>query len=461
MGSRVELDDSSQVEPTQKVSDEWMAGFESYNRWFKSLVLRSKKDEITGPMRLTYNSNLRKFIKFFRAGGDAEVTPDSIIKWAKTQVQEDEADRVIELFNDFSFWLQGKDVEGYDKRTLTGREKFINPGSADNIAHGSVRGFITHNKVPLPRSGKKKTWRPKVKKNDENYAIFKAGKNGKEVADYSLLGQFISCLNIHDQTVMLSILATSQDPGDVLSLTVGFVTSQKNNERLYWEGERQKTDEGFRTFFSKEATMKLRRYVAQERKDAGPDDPLFVRTKGRPLTPKNLAENCNAQAKKMGLTNSKTQHPFRPKRMRSIFRSACSIAGIEKGFINVFMGHKTDVSDAYMEKPKATLELRYMMVESYLTVFGADTSQEISEMKERVLEYSGRQDKAFDLMFDIREENKRLVERVENLAERLGSLEALKDRIDELESYLTPDGPVVKDEVEALKKGAEELNVSE
>ena len=52
---------------------------------------------------------------------------------------------------------------------------------------------------------------------------------------------------------------------------------------------------------------------------------------------------------------------------------------------------------------------------------------------------------------------KRLVEMVENLAERLGSLEALKERIEELESYLTPNGPVVNGEVEALRKGAEEV----
>ena len=413
----------------EKVSNEWMSGFESYNRWFKSLKLRSKKNEISKSMRMTYDSNLRKFIKFFRAGGDSEATPDSIIIWAKTQVQEDEADRVIELLNDFSSWLQGKDVEGYDKRVLTAKEKYINTGSADNISHGAVRGFITHNKVPLPRSGKKRARRPKVKKNDEDYAIFKPGKNGKEVADYSLLGQFISSLNIHDQTIMLSMLSTSQDPGDVLSLTVGFVTSQPEGDRLYWEGNRKKTDEIFRTFFSKEATTKLRRYVAQERRDAESDEPLFMRSPGKGLTPKNITVNCNTLAHKMGLTNGDTQHPFRPKRMRSIFRSACSIAGIEKGFINVFMGHKTDISDNYMERPRATLELRYMMVESYLTVFVADTSQEISEMKERVLEYSERQDKAFDLMYDLREDNKRLREMTENMAEQLGRVTAFIEMI--------------------------------
>ena len=97
------------------------------------------------------------------------------------------------------------------------------------------------------------------------------------------------------------------------------------------------------------------------------------------------------------------------------------------------------------------------MVESYLTVFSGDVGHEIAEMKERVTEYSERQDNAFDLMFTLRDENKRLRETVENLVERMGNLEGLKERIDEMESYLTPDGPVVKDETEALKKEAKRI----
>ena len=77
-------------------------------------------------------------------------------------------------------------------------------------------------------------------------------------------------------------------------------------------------------------------------------------------------------AQKMGMINGDTQNPFRPKRMRSIFRSACSIAGIEKGYSNVMMGHKTDISDSYLEKPRLTLQIRYEMIEPYLKVFAGD-----------------------------------------------------------------------------------------
>ena len=442
----------------EKISGEWLGSFKVYQDWFESLRLNSRKDEISSTMRMTYDSNLRNFIRFLRAGGDQEATPDSIVAWVREKSDTKQGKDVIILLNKFSHWLQGKDVEGYEKRVPQRKGKFVNQGSADNMSHGTIRGLFTHNQILLPKSGrKKKSSRSRVKKNDENYAIFKPGKNGKEIADYELLRQFLSTLNIHDQTIIMSMLSTSQDPGDVLSLDIGFVLNQPEGERLYWEGERAKTGEDFRTLFSKETSGMVRRYVKQERKGAGKDDPLFVRTMGQRITPKHLAENCKNVADKMGLVNGKTQHPFRPKRMRSIFRSACSIAGIEKGYINIFMGHRTDVSDGYMEKPRATLELRYAMVEQYLTVFSGDVGHEIAEMKERVTEYSERQDKAFDLMFDIREENKRLRETVENLVERMGNLEGLKERIDEMESYLTPDGPVVKDKTEALNKEAKRI----
>ena len=458
----------------ERIKSEWLEGFKSYRDWFESLKLNSKNDKVSDIMRDTYNSNLRNFIRFLRAGGDQEATPDSILEWVRTVKGKE----VIKLLNNFSRWLQGQDVEGYEKRVPQRKGKFLNQVSADNLAHGTVRGFFTHNEVLLPKSGrKKKPRRSKAKKNDENYAIFKVGTNGKEVADYGLLRQFLSTLNIHDKTIIMSMLSSSQDSGEVLSLNIDFVINQPDVDRFYWEGERSKTGEEFRTFMSKETTLMLRRYVAQERMGTGPDEPLFVRTMGQRIPPKNLTQNCKNVAQKMGLVNGSTQHPFRPKRMRSIFRSACGIAGVEKGFVNVFMGHRTDISDSYMEKPRATLELRYQMVESYLTVFAGDSSQEIAEMKEQVIEYSARaheyserQDQAFDLMFSLQKENRELkddVEQLKNVVDELSNYlepyESFKARLEELEDHLrpveglAPEYPLKPNEIIALKKQAEEL----
>jgi len=458
------------MEGKEKISGEWLGSFEAYQDWFDALQLNSRKGEISNIMRKTYDSNLRNFIRFLRAGGDQEATPDSIVAWARDKSDAKKGRDVIVLLNKFSHWLQGKDVKGYKKRVPLRKGKFINQGSADNISHGTIRGLFSHNQILLPKSGRKKrSSRSAVRKNDENFAIFKPGKNDKEVADFELLRQFLSTLNIHDQTIIMSMLSTSQDPGDVLSLNIGFVTNQPEGERLYWEGERGKNGEDFRTFFSKEASGMVRRYVKQERKGAGEDDPLFVRTMGQRITPKHLSENSRNVAEKMGLINGKTQNPFRPKRMRSIFRSACSIAGIDKGYINIFMGHKTDVSDGYLEKPRATLELRYGMVEQYLTVFSGESSQDIAEMKEQVSkysaraqEYSERQDQAFDFMFRLEKENTELKTELNGMRSEMDKQEHLLqlviERMTWLEGETQEEGEWVKDEDGKIRfKFAEEL----
>jgi len=144
------------------------------------------------------------------------------------------------------------------------------------------------------------------------------------------------------------MISTGQDSGDVLGLNIGFVTSHVNKSRLYWEGQRNKTYEEFRTFFSKEATEYVRKYVEQERKGASNDEPIFIRgnwtkageeesDKPKPMTARNLGLNYFTAAEKMGIINGYTQNPLRPKRMRSVFSSACYQAKIDDGLRHIFL----------------------------------------------------------------------------------------------------------------------------
>lgn len=396
----------------EKIERSWLEGQKSYQKWFEQLEFYSNKKQISYSMKTSYTSILRNFVRFLRSGEDKEASPDSIIEWAKNVKDLME---IVKLHGQFSLWLQGNEVLGYDKR-VSKKNKYPSERTADNTAHGQIRGFFIHNGIMLPKSGRKKmSSRSKAKKNDENYSIFKASESGREVADYGLFKQFLATLNIHDQTAIMCILSSSQDPGDVLSLNVGFVLDRMNDERFYWEGKRNKTQEDFRTFFSKETTTMIKRYIAQERKGAERDDPLFSRTKGRRLSVNNLSSNCKYVAEKMGLINGNPQNPFRPKRMRSIFRSACSIAKIEKGYSNVFMGHKTDVSDSYLEKPRATLELQYRLIEPFLTVYSGEINEDVEELKDA---------------------NRRLSNMVGGLAEKLGRYEGILERIEEIEEYI-------------------------
>ena len=86
---------------------------------------------------------------FWKAGGDAEANPDSILEWAKS---EDGSD-IVAMLKKFSLWVQGIEIEGYERRPLPNRGKYLNRKSAEAKAHGSIRGFFRHNQIWLPRRG--------------------------------------------------------------------------------------------------------------------------------------------------------------------------------------------------------------------------------------------------------------------------------------------------------------------
>ena len=121
-----------------------------------------------------------------------------------------------------------------------------------------------------------------------------------------------------------------------------------NAKRFFWYGNRSKNGQPFKTFFSEETTQFLKRYVKQERKGAGKDEPLFPG-----VTTHGLSINYKVAARNMGYKEKNTLSPFRPKRFRHLFRTACAIAKIDWGYIKAMMGHANgDVSAGYLNQDK-------------------------------------------------------------------------------------------------------------
>ena len=132
-----------------EIRNEWLESFKSHQIWYERIADRSRKGEMSASMRQTYNSNMRQFIMFWKAGGNAEANPDSILEWAKSVDGRD----IVAMLKNFSLWLQGKEIEGYEQRSLPNRGKYLNRKSAEAKAHGSIRGFFRHNQIWLPRRG--------------------------------------------------------------------------------------------------------------------------------------------------------------------------------------------------------------------------------------------------------------------------------------------------------------------
>ena len=118
------------------LSSEWLESFEAHKIWFERVADGSRKGELSKSMRLTYNSNMRQLVRFFRAGGDIESNPDSILKWGKSA----EPGEIMKVLKNFSLWLQGKDVNGHERRPVPPRGKYLNERSADARARTGARG---------------------------------------------------------------------------------------------------------------------------------------------------------------------------------------------------------------------------------------------------------------------------------------------------------------------------------
>lgn len=274
------------------------------------------------------------------------------------------------------------------------KECKMKESSAFIASYGYIRGFFANLDVQFQRKWSKSHTKIEHTKQaiqqDNIVDFFILDEASRSVRfNRELMQKFLSNLGLRDQAITLALLSSAQDSGDLFSLNIGDIRKQENG-RIYWEGQRAKTDVLFKTFFSKEATRLIRRYIELERQGAEDSEPLFVFTsrregekgsKGKRLTPNYLSEIYRVAAKKMGITWKKhDQSPLRPKRMRHLFRTACDTAGIDELYVNAFMGHKNHMGQSYSELKKPTLELQYLRVEPFLTVYGeAEASTEVKE----------------------------------------------------------------------------------
>lgn len=298
-----------------------------------------------------------------------------------------------------------------------------------------LRGFYTHNNLTFPKKwGVPKKRVSDVSKRDGKDSFFEYNAKNDEVEfKNSNMQHFIQNLNFRDQTITLCLLSSGADATDLLNLKVGFVRDGRgktvDKKRFFWYGNRAKTGQPFKTFFSEEATKFLKRYVEQERVEAKDDEPLFVgqsreysfkkgKRKGEKvvvderLTAQSLSSNFRDSAQKMGYAQEKNlSSPFRPKRFRHLFRTACAIAQIDNGFTMAFMGHASSVSDSYLEQDPSIFEKMYVKIEPFLTVFGINQSvvnemtKEVSVLKTEVATLS--------------EGGKAIVDKVQNLEAQL------------------------------------------
>jgi integrase len=251
-----------------------------------------------------------------------------------------------------------------------------------------LRGFYSHNDIVFPKRMKiPKKHISSVSKTDSKTEIYGYDEATSETVFHNgTLKHFFDNLSFRDQTIGLSMISTGADASDILNLKIGFVKDAKGNlstaKRFLFHDNRLKDGIEFKTFFSVEATDYIRRYIEQERSNAKNDEYLFVKEDSSKVPTHALSMNFRKAAEKMGYVVDDISNPFRPKRFRHLFRTACSIANIDEGFVMAFMGHASNISGTYLEKSDGLFLKEYLKVEPYITVYGGIDKSQITLMNE-------------------------------------------------------------------------------
>jgi len=353
--------------------------FATVKRWKKQLGMRSHKGELS---QNTWSNCRFWMIRFLKC---TKMNPDDLIEEAIRDSENGE-----EKLSDFYNWLIKNDKQ--------------QPNSANTGSYGVIRGFFSRNKVHTQGWMTPKLQPRLVEQTDADYPIFTVNPKTKKLdLNRTLLQSFYKKLSERDEIISLCLLSSGLDDGDLFKLNIGFVTRQNpEHERLFLSGARGKTGELFKTFFSKEATKRLRRYIATERRGASDSEPLFITSvksrketftktnkrqfknvvgddlpPGLRLRPKALSQNYRNAQESFGIKlESNKQGPLRPKRLRKGFRNGCQIAGLNDDLVSIFMGHSGSMSKIYLERPREYLEQFYKMAEPYLSVYAVPSESE-------------------------------------------------------------------------------------
>ena len=360
--------------------------YQSFKTAITNIVKNSNRTRVSKQTQRNYRTAVEQYVQFVNSeeGKHKDFTPDDLIEEARQDIEK--AKERIRLF---FLWLQEEEIPNFKKRG-----KKVLKTSAHQRAYSTIRGFYSNNNIVF---GKWKTpsihdMKKEAIENDTMVPFFKLDNKRKIYLDRAIVKQFLSNLKLRDQTIFLAMLSSSHDSGDLFRLNVGDFRKQKDRERFYWEDSRAKTEVRFKTFFSVEATEFVRRYLQQERRDSKDNEPLFVTTTNSRMTASHLSAIFRDVSKKMGLpVGNGFQNPIRPKRLRHVFRTACSHAHIDEGYIQCFMGHRTSVSREYLEKTDITiLELEFSKAEPFLTVFGVGGAEGIEAIQTELAEWKSK-----------------------------------------------------------------------
>ena len=395
--------------------------YSSVRTWKKNLISKNFNKEITDNAWTTKRTYFLRFLKF------TGINPDELIELAK---QDNES--VRDLVDDFY-------------RELI---KTIQKSSASTACYSMLRGFFSNNGIITQFWSSPKIGVLQSHITDEQNPIFIKTDSGYQL-DRDFIKRFLEILGFRNKIIALCMLSSSLDPSDILSLKIEDVKYQKE-ENIYIHGQRPKSGEVYKTFFSKECSKLVREYIELERKNALDEEILFIpeakqlskqyqKITGKkfyenkvrvaefpyctPMSGVNLDVIFRRTSKKLNIHCKRRQaQPFRPKRFRHTFQQCCSRSGIPETIIDSFMGHKGSINKQYETGIKYELLDYYEQVEPMLTIYEdisksskiVELEKKLSRLEEKKESFTDFGEEMLNRIKKLEMENKELRDKIQS-----------------------------------------------
>lgn len=375
--------------------------------------LKAKKTPST---QSTYRSGLKRFRKFMGISIVDFINKVDEQRTANKGLPPTERRRYFEeTINDFILWMQEL---GYANNPIRGSLTALQ----NLFKYYEVPISYTFVKMPPPISRK---------------------SNGKHKWTIDDIKKFVEgARNYRDKAIIMVMVQSGLAVNEISNLNYGEISKELESGELplLIDLVRQKNSNSFKTLIGADAVKYLRLYL-DTRGQIEKDDPLFAQHVGsnERISGETIQWTFRELAKKVFGYKEGEMNPFRPHSLRSAFRSR--LTGKTDGdLIKFWMGDNLGPkAGAYLNLPDEEHRDLYSAVEYRLSI------ETIS--KEVTKDMKVAQDVYLTRLTQVEQENSSLRSMVETLAERLGNLEGLKERIEELEEI-----GALPAEKEALKK---------
>jgi integrase len=307
-----------------------------------------KKSRRSQSTALTYSLALKHFANYMNAG-----TADEAVNRIKCEKLD-----VYDVLDGFVDYLMR---HGLAPRTV-------------NLYLTAVRQFLVHEDVAFDKS----KFRERVV-TPQDYAI-----STDRAPTKSELRKLFIHASLKAKVIIAMLVSSGMRIGELANLRVGDIDFNSQPAKITVRASETKQKRPHITFISSEATSLLKEFLGDKVNQE--DQYVFERGRGRPKDALyamlwRLFKKINMREK---MSPESRRYAIHPHSFRKYFFSQCLAAGVERGVVEGWMGHKYGLDESYLRVPEEEQAKLYLKAEPRLTIMseGEVSREEVEKIAE-------------------------------------------------------------------------------